>query len=39
MLHPYKKKEIDECFEDKAVVFIGDSTTRQLFCMRVLVKL
>ena len=32
MLHPYKPKEVAECFQDKQVVFIGDSTTRLLFC-------
>ncbi|GJN94627.1 hypothetical protein Rhopal_007710-T1 [Rhodotorula paludigena] len=31
MLHPYKAKEVTQCLEGKSVVFIGDSTVRQVF--------
>lgn len=31
MLHPYKPKELDQCFGSRRVVFIGDSVTRGLF--------
>lgn len=32
MLHPYKPKEVGTCLQGRSVVFIGDSTTRQVFC-------
>lgn len=32
MLHPYKPKEVGTCLEGRSVVFIGDSTVRQVFC-------
>lgn len=32
MLHPYKPKEVRTCLEGRSVVFIGDSTVRQVFC-------
>ncbi|GAA5831621.1 hypothetical protein JCM11251_000772 [Rhodosporidiobolus azoricus] len=31
MLHPYKPKEVGQCLEGRHVVFIGDSTVRQVF--------
>jgi hypothetical protein len=31
MMHEYKKQDIQECFEERRLVFIGDSTTRQIF--------
>ena len=30
-MHKYKKKDIQECFRQRRIVFIGDSTTRQVF--------
>jgi hypothetical protein len=30
-MHEYKKKDIQECFRGRRLVFIGDSTTRQVF--------
>ena len=30
-MHEYKKKDIQECFRQRRLVFIGDSTTRQIF--------
>ncbi|KAL2074338.1 hypothetical protein VTL71DRAFT_8116 [Oculimacula yallundae] len=31
MMHEYTNKDIQECFQKKRLVFIGDSTTRQVF--------
>jgi hypothetical protein len=31
LLHEYKKDDIQECFGQQRLVFIGDSTTRQIF--------
>ncbi|KAM0747163.1 Cas1p-domain-containing protein [Meredithblackwellia eburnea MCA 4105] len=31
MLHPYSKKDVNECLQGRHVVFIGDSTVRQVF--------
>src|SRR5882757_1716076 len=31
LLHEYKKDDIRECFGQQRLVFIGDSTTRQIF--------
>ncbi|PQE02959.1 CAS1 domain-containing protein [Rutstroemia sp. NJR-2017a BVV2] len=31
ILHEYKRKDIQECFKNRRVVFVGDSTTRQIF--------
>ncbi|QSZ34798.1 hypothetical protein DSL72_007656 [Monilinia vaccinii-corymbosi] len=31
MMYEYKGKDIQECFKDRRLVFIGDSTTRQIF--------
>ncbi|KAJ5038347.1 uncharacterized protein L3040_007213 [Drepanopeziza brunnea f. sp. 'multigermtubi'] len=31
MMHEYTKNDIQECFHTKRLVFIGDSTTRQIF--------
>ncbi|KAI6708661.1 hypothetical protein JHW43_008812 [Diplocarpon mali] len=31
MLHEYTKQDIQECFKTRRLVFIGDSTTRQIF--------
>ncbi|TAQ87870.1 hypothetical protein B7494_g3802 [Chlorociboria aeruginascens] len=31
LMHEYKKEEIQGCFHDRRMVFIGDSTTRQIF--------
>ncbi|CZS93565.1 uncharacterized protein RCO7_09527 [Rhynchosporium graminicola] len=31
MMHEYTKNDIQECFQDKKLVFVGDSTTRQIF--------
>lgn len=30
-MYEYKKKDIQECFQKRRLVFIGDSTTRQIF--------
>jgi hypothetical protein len=30
-MHEYKKQDIQECFQKQRLVFIGDSTTRQVF--------
>jgi hypothetical protein len=30
-MHEYKKKDIEECLQHRRLVFIGDSTTRQVF--------
>jgi hypothetical protein len=30
-MHEYKKEDIEECFRQRRIVFIGDSTTRQVF--------
>lgn len=30
-MHEYKRKDIQECFKERRLVFIGDSTTRQIF--------
>jgi len=30
-MHEYKKRDIQECFHQRRLVFIGDSTTRQIF--------
>ena len=30
-MHEYKKKDIQECLQKRRLVFIGDSTTRQIF--------
>ncbi|SCZ96420.1 BZ3500_MvSof-1268-A1-R1_Chr8-2g10181 [Microbotryum saponariae] len=38
MLHPYKPKEVTQCFADRHVVFIGDSTVRQVYCGLILCK-
>lgn len=32
MLHPYTPKQVGQCLEGRNVVFIGDSTVRQVFC-------
>jgi len=32
MLHPYSPKQVTQCLEGRQVVFIGDSTVRQVFC-------
>ncbi|TVY54478.1 putative O-acetyltransferase CAS1 [Lachnellula cervina] len=31
IMHEYKKKDIQECFHKRRLVFVGDSTTRQIF--------
>lgn len=31
MLHKYKKEEIEQCMEGRHMLFVGDSTTRQVF--------
>ncbi|KAG0652228.1 putative O-acetyltransferase CAS1 [Hyphodiscus hymeniophilus] len=31
IMHEYKKEDIQECFGKRRIVFIGDSTTRQVF--------
>ncbi|BGP11949.1 hypothetical protein JCM10049v2_007869 [Rhodotorula toruloides] len=31
MLHPYTPKQVGQCLEGRSVVFIGDSTVRQVF--------
>ncbi|KAE8448436.1 hypothetical protein EG329_009501 [Mollisiaceae sp. DMI_Dod_QoI] len=31
IMHEYKKKDIEDCFHNRKLVFIGDSTTRQIF--------
>ncbi|EMR82287.1 putative cas1 domain-containing protein [Botrytis cinerea BcDW1] len=31
MMHEYKRKDIQECFKERRLVFVGDSTTRQIF--------
>ncbi|CZR54500.1 uncharacterized protein PAC_04384 [Phialocephala subalpina] len=31
IMHEYKKQDIQGCFYDRRLVFIGDSTTRQIF--------
>ncbi|KAA8568343.1 hypothetical protein MFRU_029g00640 [Monilinia fructicola] len=31
MMYEYKRKDIQECFKERRLVFIGDSTTRQIF--------
>ncbi|KAH7360631.1 10 TM acyl transferase domain found in Cas1p-domain-containing protein [Rhexocercosporidium sp. MPI-PUGE-AT-0058] len=31
MVHEYTKRDIQECFRKRRLVFIGDSTTRQIF--------
>ncbi|GAA5913896.1 hypothetical protein JCM8208_004991 [Rhodotorula glutinis] len=31
MLHPYSPKQVTQCLEGRQVVFIGDSTVRQVF--------
>jgi hypothetical protein len=31
IMHEYKKKDIQECLHKRRLVFIGDSTTRQIF--------
>ncbi|RBR07974.1 hypothetical protein FVER53590_10849 [Fusarium verticillioides] len=31
MIHKYKKEEIEECMEGRHMLFVGDSTTRQVF--------
>ncbi len=31
MLHEYTRKDVEECFGNRRIVFIGDSTTRQVF--------
>ncbi|KAL5326830.1 hypothetical protein ACEPPN_004519 [Leptodophora sp. 'Broadleaf-Isolate-01'] len=31
MMHEYTKRDIQECFQKRRLVFIGDSTTRQIF--------
>lgn len=31
IMHEYKKQDIQECFHGRRLVFIGDSTTRQIF--------
>ncbi|KAI9646102.1 hypothetical protein NHQ30_005542 [Ciborinia camelliae] len=31
MMYEYKQKDIQECFQERRLVFIGDSTTRQIF--------
>ncbi|KAH6681838.1 10 TM acyl transferase domain found in Cas1p-domain-containing protein [Halenospora varia] len=31
IMHEYKKKDIETCLRDSRMVFIGDSTTRQVF--------
>ncbi|SCV67287.1 BQ2448_5933 [Microbotryum intermedium] len=38
MLHPYKPKEVTQCFADRHIVFIGDSTVRQVFCESIIRK-
>jgi hypothetical protein len=30
-MHEYQKEDIQECFQKRRLVFIGDSTTRQMF--------
>jgi hypothetical protein len=30
-MYEYKKKDIQECFKERRLVFVGDSTTRQIF--------
>lgn len=32
MLHPYSAPQVTQCLDGRHVVFIGDSTVRQLFC-------
>lgn len=32
MLHPYTPKQVGQCLEGRTVVFMGDSTVRQVFC-------
>lgn len=32
MLHPYTPKQVGQCLDGRSVVFIGDSTVRQVFC-------
>lgn len=31
MIHKYKKEKIEECMEGRHMLFVGDSTTRQVF--------
>ncbi|KAF4959118.1 hypothetical protein FSARC_10831 [Fusarium sarcochroum] len=31
MLHQYKKEDIEQCMEGRHMLFVGDSTTRQVF--------
>lgn len=31
ILHEYQNQDIQDCFQDRNIVFIGDSTTRQIF--------
>ncbi|KUJ12728.1 Cas1p-domain-containing protein [Mollisia scopiformis] len=31
IMHEYKRRDIHECFHNRRIVFIGDSTTRQIF--------
>ncbi|KAK0129754.1 hypothetical protein ONS96_000309 [Cadophora gregata f. sp. sojae] len=31
MMHEYTKRDMQECFQKRRLVFIGDSTTRQIF--------
>ncbi|TVY65507.1 putative O-acetyltransferase CAS1 [Lachnellula suecica] len=31
IMHEYKKQDIQQCFQERRLVFIGDSTTRQIF--------
>lgn len=32
MLHPYTPKQVTQCLDGRNVVFMGDSTVRQVFC-------
>lgn len=32
MLHSYSAPDVTQCFEGRHIVFIGDSTVRQVFC-------
>ncbi|TVY22590.1 putative O-acetyltransferase [Lachnellula hyalina] len=32
IMHEYMKKDIQDCFHKRRLVFVGDSTTRQIFC-------
>lgn len=32
MLHPYSPSQVATCFDGRHIVFVGDSTVRQVFC-------